>query len=801
MVSVAELLNPEPPRAALPSSRPSALRSPPAGRPTAFRNEASTAAATRPPIEMLRMTENARGHSRSKTKGVVNYPPFEALDEASLVQVRRFQVHPFGSIQDTSERIPYNSGKKDFFSKTGREGFEVFRYDFRYKEKPEDDDITYTVMWDYNVGFVRMTPFFRCRGFPKTAPAKMLNSNPGLKEITHGITGGSIKAQGYWMPYSCAKAVCATFCAKIAGALIPLFGPRFPYECIPEGAPGYDRMLISQDIVNRARREAAALFGPRPALLSPRPSRSLSPQRPTTTTTTRIPEPAYADHDRRLLLSPYTDTTDTEYHYHPVSEPYYTRRMCPPAPRTTTRPAAAAIPPPPPTSAPIPQDSPTWAAHNRLPPSHPPPPPPPQYPAGPAYHHRDISQLNEDLLGLNVSSTAHPWLSAVPRSPTPGRLLHHHHPCYSHLHHHQQTSPPTSTTSSTSSTREWNINLPPLRLKRRYEDQVDHPDVAGRENTSINTTNTTNRDTGGGSGGEAERRRSSHSSSRSSSPPSSTTTTVPDTPSTTTGTYHHPSWASGQHHPHHYQQHHQQDDDNHTSSSPPRTPPESTTTATATATTTSSERTNSESTAPLPAETTTAKSGGGGARPAAERDAAIMLMQMRADSEKEEGGSSDGSSTSSTPSNSPGFLRGGRDGVRDREDREARGRDSASPPVLALHHRHHRYRHRRDEADDGEEGETTSSGRSTTTTTTTTTPPPTTTTTRTAAAGGGAGGGSGVEGDSINVRLVQTGGGDKRKEKETEMERIVAARPTPSTPTPGSGPNTRAKRRRTSFGC
>jgi hypothetical protein len=24
----------------------------------------------------------------------------------------------------------------------------------------------------------------------------MLSSNPGLKEITHGITGGSIKAQG-----------------------------------------------------------------------------------------------------------------------------------------------------------------------------------------------------------------------------------------------------------------------------------------------------------------------------------------------------------------------------------------------------------------------------------------------------------------------------------------------------------------------------------------------------------------------------------------------------------------------------
>ena len=30
----------------------------------------------------------------------------------------------------------------------------------------------------------------------QTTPAKMLNANPGLKDITHSITGGSIMAQG-----------------------------------------------------------------------------------------------------------------------------------------------------------------------------------------------------------------------------------------------------------------------------------------------------------------------------------------------------------------------------------------------------------------------------------------------------------------------------------------------------------------------------------------------------------------------------------------------------------------------------
>lgn len=108
----------------------------------------------------------------------MNFAPFEPLDESSLREIRRFQVHPLGSIQETGERIPYNSGKKDFFTKTGREGFEgkashprqvagltraVFHYDF----KVPGDDNNYTVMWDYSVGLVRMTSFFKCRGYSK----------------------------------------------------------------------------------------------------------------------------------------------------------------------------------------------------------------------------------------------------------------------------------------------------------------------------------------------------------------------------------------------------------------------------------------------------------------------------------------------------------------------------------------------------------------------------------------------------------------------------------------------------------
>ncbi|KAJ4410005.1 hypothetical protein N0V82_009339 [Gnomoniopsis sp. IMI 355080] len=222
------------------------------------------------------MVKDSGGFVKSKAKGTVNFPPFESLDEHCLREIRRYQIYPWGKIQEYCRHIPYNSGKKDFYDKTGRESFEVFQYIF----KVPGDETEYTVMWDYNIGLVRMTPFFKCCKYSKvcssrslrhsrfvvanvqgtkkkqTQPAKMLNLNPGLRDITHSITGGSIAAQGYWMPFACAKAVCATFCAPIAGALIPIFGPDFPSQCINPDAPEHGRMQIDQMIVAESAREA-----------------------------------------------------------------------------------------------------------------------------------------------------------------------------------------------------------------------------------------------------------------------------------------------------------------------------------------------------------------------------------------------------------------------------------------------------------------------------------------------------------------------------------------------------------------
>ncbi|KAI0516726.1 hypothetical protein F5B22DRAFT_655908 [Xylaria bambusicola] len=248
MLSLSSLLNPAPPGS---SNDDEFFPSPIFSSPTDSCAEESLFP-NRSTMPKHKMPKDAAVFTKGKPKGAINFHPHEDLDEASLRRTRLFQVYPLGKIREFSRHIPYNSGKKDFFDKTGRESFEVFQYVF----KVPGDDTEYTVMWDYNVGLVRMTPFFKCCKYPKTTPAKMLNSNPGLKEITHSITGGSIMAQGYWMPYQCARAVCATFCHNISGALIPIFGPDFPALCTQVDAPEYSRMVIDPAIVMQSTREA-----------------------------------------------------------------------------------------------------------------------------------------------------------------------------------------------------------------------------------------------------------------------------------------------------------------------------------------------------------------------------------------------------------------------------------------------------------------------------------------------------------------------------------------------------------------
>ncbi|KAK4647114.1 uncharacterized protein QC761_122640 [Podospora bellae-mahoneyi] len=413
MVSVASLLNPEPPRAPLPSSRPSQFASPSARPAVAFTSGPSP---DRPGTRTANMQDDPRP-ARHAVRGMVNYPPFEDLDAASLHEVHRFHVSDLREIQSNCRRIPYHSQKKDFYQKTGRESFEVFEYSFRLpRDSRLRSDNTYTVMWDYNVGLVRMTPFFKCLEYGKTTPAKMLNQNPGLKDITHSITGGSIIAQGYWMPYSCAKAVCATFCYQIAGALIPLFGPSFPSECIREGMPGYKHMVIDPDIIAKARLEARRLLHlPTPRsgpLLSPRMSRSVSP-RPCPRPPRLAAEP-YSnriDYDRPMPLSPHSNA---DHEFYAGSPDIYSRNTL-----TEFMPGGygTGIRPPP-------MNTPTrWTPVNL-------PRPYPSYRSDPStereqrrpqHQHHQYPQpwTRNNIEDKSYGSRANPWLSAVPRIPSP----------------------------------------------------------------------------------------------------------------------------------------------------------------------------------------------------------------------------------------------------------------------------------------------------------------------------------------------------------------------------------------------
>lgn len=57
------------------------------------------------------------------------------------------------------------------------------------------------------------------------------------------------------MPYQCARAACATFCYPIAGALIPIFGPSFPQECIRPDSPRFGRMIIDEHLIREAKQD------------------------------------------------------------------------------------------------------------------------------------------------------------------------------------------------------------------------------------------------------------------------------------------------------------------------------------------------------------------------------------------------------------------------------------------------------------------------------------------------------------------------------------------------------------------
>ncbi|KJZ79766.1 hypothetical protein HIM_00480 [Hirsutella minnesotensis 3608] len=180
-----------------------------------------------------------------RTQGPVRYPPYENVDDRAMREVARYEISPFGHIEQCSEHIPYNSTKKNFYAKTGRESIEAFKYEFRVPGQ----NVTYKVMWDYNIGLVRMTPFSSAWVIPRPSHRKCWTRIRACERCPQALQADP------WAR-KCARAVCATFCHDIAGALIPLFGPRFPLECTPPDSQFFGDMVIDQRLVAQAKSEA-----------------------------------------------------------------------------------------------------------------------------------------------------------------------------------------------------------------------------------------------------------------------------------------------------------------------------------------------------------------------------------------------------------------------------------------------------------------------------------------------------------------------------------------------------------------
>ncbi|KAK7509612.1 transcription regulator HTH, apses-type DNA-binding domain-containing protein, partial [Phyllosticta citricarpa] len=205
-------------------------------------------------VHRQKVSKTAAVFVKGEPKGEVRYPPHEIDDDDELAaELLKYRITPtpLRDIKKYPRHIPYNSDKKSFLTKTGREAFEVFQYTY----KVPGDSTEYVVMWDYNIGLTRITPFFKSCKYPKTTPAKALRINNGLGAISYSITGGALAAQGYWMPFEAAKAVAATFCYPICHALTPIFGRDFVDMCTLPSDASYASFKIQDDIVRSSTQQ------------------------------------------------------------------------------------------------------------------------------------------------------------------------------------------------------------------------------------------------------------------------------------------------------------------------------------------------------------------------------------------------------------------------------------------------------------------------------------------------------------------------------------------------------------------
>lgn len=89
------------------------------------RDDPSHSKCETPPVKRQRLAKDAAIFTKGRPRGRVRFPPYEAGEDSALAaQHRKYHIHPMGNISDYHRHIPYNSEKKTFLTKTGRDCFE-----------------------------------------------------------------------------------------------------------------------------------------------------------------------------------------------------------------------------------------------------------------------------------------------------------------------------------------------------------------------------------------------------------------------------------------------------------------------------------------------------------------------------------------------------------------------------------------------------------------------------------------------------------------------------------------------------
>ena len=177
------------------------------------------------PRKKTKLTKDAPVFTPGPVRGDCRFPPDEYQDIELAAYHQQFEVTPFGEIADYPRHIPYNSEKKSFLEKTHREHLEGEQRFLVCSSLCQSDEIKssstpsrYLVMRPYTLCYGTITLAWsgphhsssarvirkyvhrlstdRHADQGQTTPAKMLNRNPGLRDICHSITGGALVAQG-----------------------------------------------------------------------------------------------------------------------------------------------------------------------------------------------------------------------------------------------------------------------------------------------------------------------------------------------------------------------------------------------------------------------------------------------------------------------------------------------------------------------------------------------------------------------------------------------------------------------------